>query len=237
MDGEAALFALNARGIKAYEESDYAEANRLFEQGLGLSMTRDERATTHINLAHSFREMGNAQKSIEHFKQALIYLHSQSADAAAVRGHLAWIADDLEEAVLQFESALVQEPQNQIANNALGTLYLGDDMHNVWDFERAKIFNELVSDSPIARKNLAKTHFELGEFAVAHELYHDISHNDPYDAEAAFMLGMIDILQFKDVEAAITQLEKAAALDAEYRSALEQVVIYSRTSENLALSR
>ncbi len=230
VDTEPLFASALQNGKTAFAQNQFLRAEQMFTEALHLAMARSEFEEAHLQLAFTFQATGDARSAIGHLKDALTFVDLSSADAHVIRGHLAWYQDDLVRTVAEFETALAQEPDNFYANNALGTLFLGDEVHALWDYRRALKFNEVAAqhdaDSQLALRNLAQNYFALGNYTEALIYFEKTLALDASDSESRFMIGMIHLLRFEHIPEAIALLKEAARSNLEYQKVFDQIVVF-----------
>lgn len=218
-------------GEIAYFDEEFDRAVYWYERALVLAVTRHERARVHFLLGLSHRARGDARLAIKHFSSALIFLHSQSPDRHVILALLAQFQNDPQTAFVEFESALALDPLNYYANAALGDFFRGDGVGRVWDYHRALEYHlaalQSAPDRQSAYKEVAFDLLALGEYDRARTYFESALALDETDAESRFLVGMVRLLRFDNIDAAIAELRQASLQNSEYRAIFERIVIFN----------
>jgi len=211
-DNETAVILMNSGNLE--------DAERLFNQALK-NMTKDDvetKTTIYENLALLCEYKGESNTSIYYYRKALALTKPGQARHHALKGNISLLRGSLDLAIQHYEKALDINPDELDASNNLGLIYMGEVDEDVWDLEKALVYNKqahrILDDMNMAN-NLALNYYLLEKHDEALPLYQSIILNDPGDANAFYYMGLI-YFEKNDLTKAKKHLQEAIELDPFY---------------------
>jgi len=156
----------------------------------------------------------NARKALQHAG----FLGCSSTvqfDAVSlnISGDKLYQEGDVDNAIAEFEKALLIDPQNVNVSNSLGVCYSSKGEHRK-ALEEFKKVMALTPDDVMARYNAGLSYLMIGDKQNALDMFHKAYERDKNKFEVVIQLGRL-YLEISDPEAARQYLEKAADMDRE----------------------
>jgi anaphase-promoting complex subunit 6 len=114
----------NELGVWAFKGHDFNSAVSYLTKALSLCSRKNHKAENetleviHVNLAHTYRKIGNYDEAIRHFETASI-LRPQNASTYAGLGFTSHLKGSLNEAISYYHQALGLKPEDTFAEEML----------------------------------------------------------------------------------------------------------------------
>ncbi len=154
---------------------------------------RAEKRRAYNTLGVVLENRGEDARALDCYRRALILFDSGEADHHACFGNILLIEHKTGEAVHAFRRALELDPDNRMAHNNLGLIFIGLEGNHPVDGAAALPHNDFMyrrNRSPVTTRHLALNYFILERYADARPLYEELHRQKPNDDECRYFLGM-----------------------------------------------
>lgn len=186
----------NNQGIVYMNNGDLDAAEQSFSKAIETldPKNKDELVTAHINLATIYQQKGDVESARKSYEEALPYLSKTDAQYFGIQGVLKLYDDDVKGSIDLFDEAVKTDPQNFIANNYLGLIYMGQMGKDFVNPEKALSYNLFLhTKSPedsVGLQNLALNYYQLGRFEEAMPLFEQLMPMMPNNPLVKLFLGL-----------------------------------------------
>lgn len=211
-----------SKGLDAYTRGHYEDALRHYRQALNEAPNGfwEERATIYRDIALSEANLGNYDAAEDAYRKGYEICPEGTIERSVFEGSLALYKQDVRRAIAAFKAVIARDPENFVAHNELGIIFLGEYDEAYLDYEKAEFHNRKAyeqSGDVVTQTLLARTLYFMNEYEESEKLYRMASEFLPGDPDNFAYLGLIGS-ETGQPEMAVSNLEKCFELDPTYKS-------------------
>ncbi len=216
----------NERGSSYLNYFLYDEAIVEFKKAVELSDDTDNNKGQYIrNLGLTFLDLNQKDSAVYYYKTALNFYPKNTFDYYCISGDIDLLAGNIKFGLLNLKKAIRLNPENVVANNAVGLLYSGTYGEEYIDYKRALKYNIRAygaGKSPTLKFVLASNYYHLEEMEKAEKLFEELIEFNRLDADSRCYLGLISYFN-EDFEKAKEHFRELSTLDHNYDSELKEI--------------
>lgn len=218
---------MNQKGLSEFNAGHPEKAIPFFKAAIAVPwVTTATKAVVYRNIALAYTNMKDENSALYYYKLAAGCCDSKSYEYLVNMSEIDIINENMEDAIIKLEKAVVLKPNDFSAYNTLGLIYLGEYGVGYADLTKALKYNkkafELGRDR-ITEFVLAKTYYGVGEFEYAEKHFEILSQKYPDNITHTLNLGMVKYKLNKKEEAReIWDMVEQA--DSSYRYQIEKFI-------------
>jgi len=176
------------------------------------------------NIGIAYSELDQIDSSMFYYKKSLEYYEKNSLEYLCVQGDIKLYEGKIKEGIKFLKKANRLNPENVIANNSLGLIYLGEYGEEYTDYERALHYNlsAFEEDNGATMKTvLAYNYYQLREDEKAIKLYKELIDFNSKNSTARFYLG--DMLYESGAKEEAKKVYTELSKDTSYNEQLREI--------------